>query len=120
MGWVRMESASMRKNLRRLGWAVVPVLGITLAACRNYDVKYAPFNPRQLQENERVATGAGVPRPDRQLPTTLEVDFPPRSGNGTTQPTAPATAASTQPKVPPATGPAIGNGERIVRIPLHE
>ena len=66
----------MRKNLRRLGWAVVPVLGVTLAACRNYDVKYAPFNPRQLQEPERAATFIGPARPDRPLPTTLEVQFP--------------------------------------------
>ena len=105
----------MRKNLRRLGWALVPVLGVTLAACRNYDVKYAPFNPRQLQENERMSTGPGVTRPDRPLPTTLEVQFP-LQRNGTTQRT-----ASTQPQMPPATGPSLGsNGERIVHMPLRE
>jgi outer membrane protein len=108
----------MRKNLRRLGWAVVPVLGVTLAACRSYDVKYAPFNPRQLQENERMSTGPGVARPDRPLPTTLEVEFPLQRANGATQR---AAAASTQPQVPPATGPVVGTGgERIVHIPLRE
>ncbi len=71
----------MRKNLRRMGWAVVPVLAVSLAACRNYDVKYAPFNPRQLQEDERSATGPGVSRPDRPLPTTLEVQFPLQAAN---------------------------------------
>ena len=112
-----------QKNLRRLGWAVVPVLAATLAACRNnYDVKYAPFNPRQLQEDERSATGPGIARPDRPLPTTLEVEFPLETTNnnangGTTR----RVGASTRPEVPPATGPAIGaGGERVVRVPLRE
>jgi outer membrane protein len=112
----------MRKNLRRMGWAVVPVLAVSLAACRNYNVKYAPFNPRQLQEDERSATGPGVSRPYRPLPTTLEVQFPLEtvnnggSGSGATQ-----RAASTRPEVPPATGPAVGSGgERVVRVPLRE
>ncbi|MEA2710478.1 MAG: hypothetical protein QOF78_3079, partial [Phycisphaerales bacterium] len=105
----------MRKILRRTGWIVVPVLAVALAACRNYDVKYAPFNPRQLQEHERASAGPGFARPNRPLPTTLEVDFPLQTANGATQ------QASTQPKVPPATGPAIGtSGERVIRVPLRE
>jgi outer membrane protein TolC len=105
----------MRKNLRRLGWAVVPVLGVLLAACNHYNVKYAPFNPRQLQEDERSATGPGIARPDRPLPTTLAVDFPLQSPNGATRPAPPES------QVPPATGPSVGTGgERIVRVPLRE
>jgi len=46
-----------------------------------------------LQENERMSTGPGVARPDRPLPTTLEVEFP-LQRNGTTQRTAAATTAS--------------------------
>jgi outer membrane protein TolC len=114
----------MRKNLRRMGWAVVPVLAVSLAACRNYNVKYAPFSPRQLQEDERSATGPGISRPDRPLPTTLEVEFPLQTvnnnggagGGGATR-----RGASTRPEVPPATGPAIGaSGERVVQMALRE
>ena len=108
----------MRKNLRRMGWAVVPVLAVTLAACRNYNVKYAAFNPRELQEDERSATGPGVARPDRPLPTTLEVEFPLQTVNNGA---ATQRAAATRSDVPPATGPAIGtSGERVVRVPLRE
>jgi hypothetical protein len=109
----------MRKNLRRLGWAIVPVFSVALAACKNYDVKYAPFNPRQLQEDERTAVGPGVARPDRPLPTTLEVEFPLQAtNNGQRQA---ATATTTRPQVPPATGPSIGAaGERVVQMPLRE
>ena len=102
----------MRKILRLTGWASVPVLAVGLAACRNYDVKYAPFNPRQLQEDERRATGPGVARPDRPLPTTLEVEFPLSRDPAATQ------QAN---KIPPATGPTIGaTGERVVRMSLRE
>jgi outer membrane protein TolC len=98
----------MRKILRLTGWASLPVLAVGLAACRNYDVKYAPFNPRQLQEDERQAAGPGVARPDRPLPTTLEVEYPLRGER-------------VEEKVPPATGPAIGTtGERVVRMSLRE
>ena len=109
----------MGKFLRGTGWAIVPVLAVGLAACRNYDVEYAPFNPRQLQEDERASVGPGVARPARPLPTTLEVQFPLQTGNngngGAAQP------AATEPAVPPATGPAVGTGgERVVRMPLRE
>ena len=101
------------KILRRTGWTAVPVIALTLAACRNYDVKYAPFSPRELQEDERAAAGPGVARPDRPLPTTLEVEFPLNTANQ------PATRAAS--KIPPATGPAIGTtGERVVRMQLRE
>jgi outer membrane protein TolC len=94
-------------------------LGVTLAACHNYDVKYAPFNPRQLQEPERAATFVGPARPDRPLPTTLEVQFPLQTAGSNGAAT--QHAAATQPQMPPATGPVLGSGgERIVRVPLRE
>jgi outer membrane protein len=99
---------SMPKSLRRSTFAF---LALALIGCRNYDVQYAPFNPRALQQEER-ASAAGTPtRPQRPLPTTLQSEFPigPNSQ--------PATQAS---KVPPATGPAIGVGEPILRMPLRE
>ena len=70
----------MRKNLRRMGWAVVPVLAVTLAACRNYNVKYAAFNPRELQEDERSATGPGVARPRTACPPPPPPPPPPHGG----------------------------------------
>jgi outer membrane protein TolC len=100
----------MPKSLRRLTFAF---LALALIGCRNYDVQYAPFNPRALQQEER-ASAAGTPlRPQRPLPTTLQSEFP--IGPNSSQPA--TTQAS---KVPPATGPAIGVGEPVIRMPLRE
>ena len=123
-GRVRMESASMRKNLRRLGWIVVPVLAVGLAACRNYDVEVRAVQPAATARGRAQPRPARAsPRPDRPLPTTLEVEFPlqPTGGGGNDAATQRTATATTQPHVPPATGPAIGTaGERVVRMPLRE
>src|SRR5437870_8664636 len=111
----------MPKKFRRTGVKGVTLLAaVALVGCKNYDVKYQPFNPRGLQEPERTsATGAPM-RPQRALPTTLETEFPIEgdatlpagAGSVTTRPTttaAPTTAAATSSvNAPPATGPAIG------------
>ena len=95
---------------------------VILAGCRNYDVKVQPFNPRGLQQPARSAAVGAPVRPARALPTTLETEFPidadtsqPATGEATTQ-------ASTQAATnrPPATGPAIGVEEPVVRLSLRE
>ncbi len=68
----------------------------------------APFNPRAMQQSERVASANAPLRPMRPLPTTLESPF-----SDEEQPTTKQTA-------PPATGPAIGTEETVIRMPLRE
>jgi outer membrane protein TolC len=83
--------------------------------------KIAPFNPRALQTDERAAAEGAPLRPVRPLPTTLQSPFedePATTTDGAT--TGPTTVAATQPRVPPATGPAIGSDEAVLRMPLRE
>ena len=96
----------MPKFLRPSTAALLAALAF--AGCRNYDVRIAPFNPRALQQDERVAAKEAPMRPARPLPTTLQ--------NAYQKPD----ESSTQPAVPPATGPAIGTDETVVRLPLRE
>jgi outer membrane protein TolC len=97
----------MRKILRGSTYAL---LSLAIAGCGPYDQPIESFHPRQIQEDERSASaGAGL-RPQRKLPTTLETDFP-------------IDPAATQPRrdgPPPATGPAIGSTEPVIRMPLRE
>jgi outer membrane protein len=88
------------------------LLAVAMAGCRQYDVKIAPFNPRMAQQQERLAAKDAPLQPLRPLPTTLQSPFPDEPGEATTAPT--------QPSVPPATGPAIGINEAVVRMPLRE
>ena len=89
----------------------VPILtaAIVIPGCKQYDVKVAPFNPRALQQPERVAAKDIPMRPIRPLPATLQSPFPDAPDEATTQST-----------LPPATGPAIGVDEAVVRMPLRE
>ena len=72
----------MRKSLRRTGCLLVP---LAVIGCRQYDVRYAPFNPRELQQTERTQPAPQYPQPPHALPTTLEAEFP-VGANATTMP----------------------------------
>src|SRR5947208_3601349 len=99
----------MSKLLRGMGISSITILTL-LAGCQPKDPP--PFNPRVAQQDERAA-GVGTPLPSpRPLPTTLQSPFP--------EPQAPGMPASTRPEVRPATGPAIGAKEPVVRISLRE
>src|SRR5438046_311896 len=96
-------------SLGRWSKSAVMTAALSVAGCHQIgDVTVAPFNPRALQQTERVAAENAPLRPIRPLPTTLESPFPDEAN------------PSTKPSVPPATGPAIGTEETVVRMPLHE
>ncbi|MGB7157142.1 MAG: TolC family protein [Tepidisphaeraceae bacterium] len=83
-----------------------PLIALIVAGCAK---DRAPFDPREFQQDERRTADEVKPRPKQPLPTTLQSPF-------ITNTTGPA---STQPKYPPATGPAIGV-EPTVRLSLRE
>jgi outer membrane protein len=89
--------------------------GAAIYGCKQYDVKYEPFNPRGIQQSERTSSAGAPMRPARKLPTTLETEFAMKNEDAATQP-----GASTQPSPPPTTGPAIGSQEPVVHLPLRE
>ncbi|MEO6435722.1 MAG: TolC family protein [Tepidisphaeraceae bacterium] len=98
----------MPKILRGTTYAL---LSLAIAGCRGqYDQPIDAFNPRALQQEERLAA-EDTPLPARRaLPTTLETEFP-------------IDPAATQPDrdgPPPSTGQVIGSAEPIVRMPLRE
>src|SRR5688500_12101127 len=93
---------------------------LTAVACRPKE-KIAPFNPRALQEPERAAAQGAPTLPRRALPTTLESPF--YDETATTEPAttdSTTTAATTRRSSPPATGPALGVNEGVIRMPLRE
>src|SRR5216110_1480491 len=109
-----MESATMPKILRGTTLGLLAMAaGAALYGCKQYDVKYQPFNPRAMQEPERTAASGATMRPRRALPTTLETEFP--IEGDTSQPTTGSTTQPTTASVdrPPATGPAIGAEEPL-------
>src|SRR5437016_5975543 len=122
----------MPKNFRRTGVRGVPrvpcvtplaaglLAAVALAGCKNYDVKYQPFNPRALQESERTNSTGAPMRPKRALPTTLETEFAIQAEEAGTQPATTQTTQTTQAAPPPATGPAIGAEEPVLRLSLRE
>src|SRR5207249_4682049 len=93
---------------------------VAVVGCKQYDVKYQPFNPRGMQEGERTSAVGAPLRPTRALPTTLETEFP--IDADTTQPGGATTQASTRAasNQPPTTGPALGSDEPVVRMSLRE
>jgi outer membrane protein TolC len=104
----------MSRILRKTKFAILaPAVALAVAGfagCKNYDVKYAPFNPRANQREER-ANAVGSPQyPNTALPTTLPNEFPITE----------EAASSTQASAAPTTGPAIGSMETIVHMSLRE
>lgn len=95
-------------NLKLGRWtkSAVMAAAIAVTGCQQKNETIAPFNPRGIQQPERAASVNIPVRPMRPLPTTLESPFPDQ--------------ATTRSSPPPATGPAIGTEETIVRMPLRE
>jgi outer membrane protein TolC len=113
LGSRREVQARRSARLTVLAAAAAAVAALAVAGCKNYDEKYAPFNPRAIQAGERQSA-AGTPLAEpRPLPTTLQSPFDDRERNADGSP-------STRPSLPPATGPAIGTHETTVRMSLRE
>jgi outer membrane protein TolC len=106
-------------SLSRQTCAALALAVIIPAGCAKE--KIAPFNPRALQEMERQAAQGAPLRPVRPLPTTLQSPF--EDETATTGPSDATTGPATQTArraVPPATGPALGVNEGVLRMPLRE
>jgi outer membrane protein TolC len=102
----------MAKFLRGSYLRGVSVIALAVAGCGPQRIE--PFNPHQLQHDERALSQHVPMLPIRPLPTTLESPVEDESGAATTG------ASTHRSKYPPATGPAIGSTEPTVRIPLRE
>src|SRR5688572_19864833 len=110
----------MTKTLLRAATApaITPVVCAVLmsAGCNWYKQEPIPFDPRTLQQPQRVASEGQVSEVKRPLPTTLESPFVQPTGPGANNRTR---AQATQPTAPPTTGPALAV-DPIVRMPLQE
>ena len=108
----------MTKTLLRAATAPVVCALLLSAGCNWYKQEPIPFDPRSLQQSQRVAAVGQESEIRRPLPTTLESPFvqPTGTGNNTGRGRAQAT---TQPTAPPTTGPALTE-DPVLRMPLQE
>jgi len=102
----RSIGTRQHRRTRNLLLNVAITGALAVAGCKQYDVAVAPFNPRADQQLERQSAQGAPLRPIRPLPTTLQSPFPDET--------------STKPVLQPATGPAIGVDEAVIRMPLRE
>src|SRR5687767_12332039 len=107
----------MTKPLLRAATAPVVCAVLLSAGCNWYKQEPIPFDPRTLQQPQRIASEGQVSEPKRPLPTTLESPFIQSAGpNANNRDRAQTT---TRPTAPPTTGPAL-EGDPVVRMPLQE
>jgi outer membrane protein TolC len=81
---------------------------LTVAGCKNWGDPL-PYDPKLLQQNERLDAGTRTARPMRPLPTTLESPLLNQADQGKT----PA------PRTPPAVGRPL-SADEVVRLTLQE
>src|SRR4051812_27112925 len=77
---------------------------VLIAGCRDMG-EPLPYDPRALQQNERLSAIGRKPEPMRQLPTTLQ---------------SPTFGRTRNPNNIPLTGQPFGTNEEIVRMTLQE
>src|SRR5688572_26722856 len=111
----------MTKTLLRAATApaITPVVCAVLmsAGCNWYKQEPIPFDPRGLQQPQRISAEGQVSEPKRPLPTTLESPFVQHGATGTGN--RDRAQATTRPTPPPTTGPAL-EADAVVRMPLQE